>query len=85
MVNGSCLISGELSGSRLTRFELGGAARAVLHAAQFCFTLPCGQGLQATQTYFRLPCGQGLHFVQLLFCVPWGQGLHTKQPSFSLP
>jgi hypothetical protein len=36
------LISGELSvsGSRLTRFERGAAARAVLHAAQFFFNLP---------------------------------------------
>ena len=28
-----------LSGSRLTRFELGGAARAALHSAQLRFTL----------------------------------------------
>jgi hypothetical protein len=46
MVNGSCLISGssfisgELSGSRLIRFELGGSARAVLHALQLFFCLP---------------------------------------------
>ena len=46
MVKGSCLISGssltsgEFSGSRLTRFELGAAARAVLHAAQSPFRLP---------------------------------------------
>jgi hypothetical protein len=48
MVNGSSLISnsslisgsGELSGSRLTRLELGGAARAVLHAAQWRLRLP---------------------------------------------
>ena len=39
-ISGSCLISGELFGSRLTRFELGGAARAALHAAQFCFRFP---------------------------------------------
>ena len=38
--SGSCLISGELSGSRLTRFELGGFARAVLHATQPHFSLP---------------------------------------------
>jgi hypothetical protein len=46
MVNSSCSISGsrsissELSGSRLTRFELGGAARAVLHDAQLRLSLP---------------------------------------------
>ena len=52
MVNGSCLISGSslisgsrlisggLSGSRLIRFELGGAARAVLHAVHLSFCLP---------------------------------------------
>jgi|TARA_B110001469_G_scaffold110899_1_gene112801 hypothetical protein len=46
MVNGSCLISGsslisgELDRSRLIRFELGGAARAVLHAAHLLFRLP---------------------------------------------
>jgi hypothetical protein len=34
------LISGGLSGSRLTRFELGKAARAVLHAAHLLFRLP---------------------------------------------
>ena len=61
MVNGSCLISGsslisgELSGSRLIRFELGGAARADLHAAQRCFSLSCGQGLHAAQLHFSLP------------------------------
>jgi|TARA_B110000977_G_scaffold92653_1_gene122735 hypothetical protein len=36
----SCLISGELSGSRLIRLERDGAARAVLHAAQYVFSLP---------------------------------------------
>jgi hypothetical protein len=40
MVNGSCLISGELSGSRLTRFALGAAARAALRATQLYFRLP---------------------------------------------
>ena len=40
LISGSSLISGELSGSRLTRFELGGAARAALHAAQLSFSLP---------------------------------------------
>ena len=40
LISGSCLISGELSFSRLIHFELGGSARAVLHAAQFCFSLP---------------------------------------------
>ena len=40
MVNGSCLISGELDRSRLTRFDLGGIAHAVLHTAQLHFTLP---------------------------------------------
>ena len=69
-MNGSCLISGELDRSRLTRFELGGAARAVLHAAQLFFTLPWGQGL---------------HSAQLLFCFPWGQGVHAAQFHFNLP
>jgi len=40
LTSGSSLISGKRFGSRLTRFELGGAARAALHAAQLCFTLP---------------------------------------------
>jgi hypothetical protein len=40
LISGSGLISGELSGSRLTRFELGAAARAALHAAQLYFRLP---------------------------------------------
>jgi hypothetical protein len=34
------LISGELFGSHVTRFELGAAARAVLHAAHVFFRLP---------------------------------------------
>ena len=68
--SGSCLISGELSGSRLTRFELGGPARAALHAAQ----LP-----------FRLPWGQGLHAAQFLFTLPWGQGLQPTHSYFRLP
>ena len=40
LTSGSCLISGKLSGSRLIRFELGGAARAALHAAHLVFRLP---------------------------------------------
>jgi hypothetical protein len=55
MVNGSCLTSGELSGSRLTRFDLGGAAHAALHAAQFLFNLPWRQGVHTTQSCFSLP------------------------------
>ena len=61
MVNGSCLIpgsiliSGELSGSRLIRFELGGAACAVLHTAQRYFHLPWGQGLETMQSLVSLP------------------------------
>jgi hypothetical protein len=51
MVNGSCLISG----SRLMRFELGGAARAVLHAAQLLFHFPCEQPVHATQSIFTFP------------------------------
>ena len=39
-ISGSRLISGERSGSRFTRFGLGGAARAALHAAQQLFRLP---------------------------------------------
>jgi hypothetical protein len=53
--DGVCLISGELSFSRLTRFELGAAARAALHAAQVYFSLPCGQGLHKAQFLFNLP------------------------------
>jgi hypothetical protein len=49
------LISGELSGSRFTRFELGGPMRAALHAAQPYFTLPWGQGLHSAQLCFTLP------------------------------
>ena len=37
---GSSLTSGELSGSRLTRFELGGVASAVLQAVHLCFNFP---------------------------------------------
>ena len=84
-MNGSCLISGKLSGSRLIRFELGGAARAALHAAHLVFHLPWGQPLHATQLLFCLPWGQGLHTTQHFFSFPWGQGLHTVQLSFSLP
>jgi hypothetical protein len=85
MVKGSCLISGELSGSRLTRFELGGAARAVLHAAHIIFRFPWGQGLHNTQPCFSLPGGQGLHCAQLSFTLPWGQGLQTAHLLFRLP
>tara|TARA_B110000977_G_scaffold201023_2_gene293723 strand:+ start:9013 stop:9186 length:174 start_codon:yes stop_codon:yes gene_type:complete len=34
---GSCLTSGELSDSRLIRFDFGGPARAALHDLQFFF------------------------------------------------
>ena len=40
LISGSGLISGELSGSRLTRSELGGAARAALHSAHLLVRLP---------------------------------------------
>ena len=53
LILGSSLICGELSGSRLIRFELGGSARAVLHAAQLVFRLPWGQPLQAKQLLFQ--------------------------------
>jgi hypothetical protein len=55
MVKGSGLISGELSGSRLTHFELGGSACEVLHAAHLLFRLPWGQPLQSAQFFFTLP------------------------------
>ena len=55
LVAGSGLIFGELSGSRLTRFALGGAARAVLHAAQLRLSLPWGHCVHAMQSYVRLP------------------------------
>ena len=45
------MISGELSVSRLIRFELGGSARAALHSAHLLFRLPWGQGL-----HFAQPC-----------------------------
>ena len=51
-MSGSCLISGELSGSRLTCFELGGSARATLHSANLSFRLPCA-------LIFQLPVGAG--------------------------
>ena len=71
LISGSSLISGELSGSRLTRFfELGESERADLHAAQRCFSLSCGQGLHAAQLNFSLPRGQGLHSTQLRFTLP---------------
>ena len=40
LMSGSCLISGELSGLHLIRFELGGAARAILHTVHLYFRLP---------------------------------------------
>ena len=57
MVNGSgsCLISGELSGSRLTRFELGGSMRAALHSAHLRLILPWGYPTQFMQWLFTLP------------------------------
>ena len=70
MVKGSCLISGELSRSRLTRFELGGSARAVLHSAHLSF---------------RLPWGQPIHTKQWVFSLPWEHELHSAHLDFSLP
>jgi hypothetical protein len=64
------LFSGELSGSHLIRFELGGAALAVLHSAHLVF---------------RLPWRQPVHATQLSFCLPWGQGLHAAQAPFVFP
>ena len=55
-MNGVCLISG-------------GAARAVLHAAQ---------------SYFRLPWGQGLHCAHMFFRFPWGQRLRASPMKHSL-
>ena len=40
LISGSCLNSGELSGSHLIRFELDGSAHSVLHAAHMVFGLP---------------------------------------------
>ena len=40
LISGSSLTSGELSGSRLIRFDLGGSARADLHATQVRFSFP---------------------------------------------
>jgi|TARA_B110000093_G_C12830843_1_gene351028 hypothetical protein len=70
LISGAGLSSGELDRLRLTRFDLGGAARAALHSAQFLFTLPCGQGLHFTQLFFSLPWGQGLHAAQFFFSFP---------------
>ena len=69
-ISGWSLISGELSGSRFTRFELGGPMRAALHAAQPCISLPWGHGLQSLQPPFSLPRGQGVHFLQQLLYFP---------------
>ena len=55
LIWGFCLTSGELSGSRLIRFELGGVARAALHASNLLFRLPCEQPVQSTQSRFSLP------------------------------
>ena len=100
LISGSGMISGERSGSRLIRFEIGGSARAALHTAQWsfrlpwdhtvhathlCFSLPCGQGLHAAQLYFSLPWGQGLHSAQLLFRLPWRNGLNSSHPALTLP
>ena len=70
LISGSCLYSGELDRSRLTRFELGRAARAALHAAQLLFRIPCEQPMHATQSHFTLPCGQELQTAQLPFRFP---------------
>ena len=60
LISGSCLISGELSGSRLTRFDLGGAARAALHTVQSSFRFPCGQAVHTKQPCFSFLCRHGL-------------------------
>ena len=67
LISCSCLISGELSSSRLIRFEPGSSVIAVLHAAQWRFSLPWGQGLYSAQQLFSLPWGQGLHSAQSFF------------------
>ena len=85
LISGSCFTSGEPSFSRLIRFELGGSARAALHAVHFFFTLPRGQGLHATHMCSRLPCGQGVQSVHLFFSLPCGQGLQSAQLFLSLP
>ena len=79
MLNGSSLISTEGAGAGA------GAARAVLHAAQVYFNLPCGQGLHAAQLPFSFPCGQGLHSAHLSFRLPCGHGLHSLHWLFCLP
>ena len=70
LILGSCLISGKLSGSRLIHFELGGSARAALHAEHLLFRLPCWHPLHSAQSGFRLPWRQRLHSTQLPFCLP---------------
>ena len=55
MVKGSCLISGELSCSRLTRFELGGSARA---APRTCISA-CRGGRACTSRSFVSACREG--------------------------
>ena len=79
--NGSCLPSG----SGLISGATGCSARANLHAAHWCFRLPCGQPMQSLQLPFSLPCGQGLQFAQFRFSLPCGQGLQSAQKRSSLP
>ena len=63
LIPGSCLISGSslisgsglISSSRLIRFDLGGAAPAVLHATHVLFRFPCEQPVHATQSIFTFP------------------------------
>ncbi len=69
----------------MIRFEPGSSVIAVLHAAQWRFSLPWGQGLYSAQQLFSLPWGQGLHSAQWSFPFPWGQGLHSLHLSFRLP
>ena len=61
LMSGSCLISGELSGSRLTCFELGGSARATLHSANLSFRLPCALIFQLAVGAGRAHCAVVFH------------------------
>ena len=56
-MNSSCLISGELSGSRLTRFELGGSARAASHSVHLVFA--CREGSRCTPRSSFSPSREG--------------------------
>jgi hypothetical protein len=61
-----------------------------LQAAQSCFTLPCGQGLQSAHLRFNLPCGQGLHVTQSFLrvsCQPLSTHAHVvaRSPPLAHP